>query len=77
MAGFEFATATRIVFGLGALDQVGVDWRPAGALPDALLRPRTGAAPSLVLVREVPITGVGVEGFYTMSIDLGAPCEMR
>ncbi|MDR7417847.1 MAG: MG2 domain-containing protein [Armatimonadota bacterium] len=56
-----------------ALDQVGVDWRPAGALPDALLRPRTGAAPSLVLVREVPITGVGVEGFYTMSIDLGAP----
>ncbi|MGQ0571529.1 MAG: alpha-2-macroglobulin family protein, partial [Armatimonadota bacterium] len=56
-----------------ALDRIGNDWEPPMALPDALLKPRSGAAPQLLWERDLRIVEAGAEGFYTKRIEVGRP----
>jgi hypothetical protein len=56
-----------------ALDKINDYYDPAAALSDALLTPKAAPRPQLLWARDVRITEVGAEGFYTQRLDLGAP----
>ena len=53
-----------------ALESVGRDYDPAPRLPNALLRPKAGAAPVRILEKEFPITEDDREGFYHQKFEL-------
>jgi alpha-2-macroglobulin len=56
-----------------ALDRINDEYDPAIALSDALLNPKAAAKPQHVWTRDIRITEVGAEGFYTQRLDLGMP----
>ncbi|MDR7511147.1 MAG: MG2 domain-containing protein [Armatimonadota bacterium] len=49
----------------------GEGWRPTERLPAVVLRPADAPPPTLVFEQRFPITGAGIEGFYTQTLDAG------